>query len=201
MPETKPTPQAEFSDDLLLAALDRAERHQCREGQGVLLVYLKDHLGLPHHSGTTRRMRPQLDRLQDSGLIESFRDHSLNLWKLTGRGRNRLRSARRRGDLEELPESPQHRKWATAQLIATERIDDLEAELWGRIEEAGTMLDEVQTTSSEAWYTLIPKLKDACWRLAAAVYILGEWDEPTDEQPDIDTHPQGDRRNIHTWEE
>lgn len=200
MPETKPTPQAELSDQLLLAALERAERHQCREGEGVLLITLKDHLGLPHHSGSTRRLQPRLDRLQASGLIERVRQHCLTLWKLTNSGHARLKRTRRTGELA-LPESPQHRKWATAQLIASERIADLEADLWGTLEEASTMLDEVRTTSSEAWYELIPKLNDACWRLAAAVYILGEWAEPTDEQPDIDTHPQRDRRNIHTWEE
>lgn len=196
MPANNPT-EGTPSDDLLLAALERAERHGCREGRGVLLANLKEHLGLPHHSGTTIRMRPQLERLQTAGLIERVRRHSLTLWKLTSTGHARLKRARRTGELA-LPESPQHRKWATAQHVAAERITDLQADLRRTLDQAIMLLD-AKTTTSEAWFELIPRLKDACWRFASATYILGDWDEPDDSRPDIDTHPQGDRRNIHAW--
>ncbi len=198
MPETHPTERTP-SDDLLLAALERTERHEQREGKGVLLVHLKDHLGLPHHSGTTRRLHPQLDRLLTSGLIERQREQSRTLWKLTRRGGSRLRRARRTGELV-LPESPQHRKWATAQLIAEERIEELRGELCRALDQAAAML-ETETTTSEEWLALSPQLKDACWRLAVATYTLSEWVEPDDAHADIDPHPQRDRRNIHAWGE
>jgi DNA-binding PadR family transcriptional regulator len=199
MPATHPTSEGTPSDDLLLAALERAERHERRENQGVLLVHLKDHLGLPHHSGSTLRLRPQLDRLQHTGLIERERQQSRTLWKLTPAGRSRLRRARRTGELV-LPDSPQHRKWATAQLIAEERIAELRGELRRTLDQAAAMLEDKATTS-DAWFSLIPKLKTVCQRLATATYILGEWDEPDDSRPDIDPYPHRDRRNIHAWGE
>jgi hypothetical protein len=198
MPKAKPTPAAELSDQLLLAALERAERHQRREGQGVLLATLKDHLGLPHHSGTTVRMRPQLDRLQDTGLIQYGRHGGLKLWKLTDRGRGRLKRARRFGETVALPESPQHRKWATARRMAEEQITQLRADLRRTLDQATTMLD-TETTTSDAWFEMIPRLNDACRRVAIATYTLCEWVEPDDSRPDIDPHPQRDRRNIHAW--
>lgn len=195
MPESKPIPDELPSDEQLLAALQRAERHTCREGQGVLLVILKEHLGLPHHSGSTRRLQPQLDRLQDAGLIERAHHRSLNLWKLTSPGRTRLNSARRAGQLESLPESPQHRMWARAQHVAAERITELESDLRRTLDQAAAMLDTT-TTTSDAWFEIIPRLNNACRRLAAATHILNEWAEPDDSRPDIDRHPQLDRRNI-----
>jgi DNA-binding transcriptional regulator PaaX len=197
MPANKPTPEGTPSDDLLLAALDRAERHQCREGQGVLLVTLKAHLGLPHHSGTTLRLRPQLARLQTAGLIERTRHLRLILWRLTGSGHARLDDARLTDELA-LPESPQHQQWATAQLMAGQRIADLRADMRQTLDEAMAMLDD-PATSSDAWFALVHRLKDACWRLAAATHILNEWAEPNDAHPDIDTHPQRGRRNIQAW--
>jgi DNA-binding PadR family transcriptional regulator len=196
MPATHPT-EGTPSDDLLLAALERAERHERRENQGVLLVHLKDHLDLPRHSGTTVRLRPQLDRLQQDGLIERARRHSLVVWRLTRAGRRQLKRARRTSELA-LPESPQHRKWTTAQHIADERIAELRAELRHMLNRGIAMLDDEPTTS-EAWFALIPRLNDACRRVAIATYTLCEWAEPDDTRPDIDPHPQLDRRNIHAW--
>jgi DNA-binding PadR family transcriptional regulator len=194
-----PNPTSEPSDDLLLAALDRAGRHQRREGRGVLLVALKDHLDLPRHSGTTVRLRPALDRLQGAGLIRYGRHNGLKLWTLTASGHARLNQARQAGTLGSLPESPQHRQWAHARAVATERLPEFRAELRRLLDQAGTMLD-AETANSDAWFDLTDRLHEACWRHAAATYITSEWAEPDDAHPDLDTHRERNRRNIHAWE-
>lgn len=52
------------------AAIERAERHRDSEREiGLTLPTVKEHLGLPHHGGTTRRLRPHLEALQTAGLI------------------------------------------------------------------------------------------------------------------------------------
>lgn len=195
MPASNST--SEPSDDLLLAALDRAERHLRREGRGVLLGILKDHLDLPRHSGTTVRLRPTLDRLQQAGLIQYRRHNGLKLWTLTASGHARLNEAQQAGTLGSLPESPQHRAWAQARLVATERLPEFRADLRRLLDQADAMLDS-ETSGSDAWFELTDRLHEACWRYAAATYITSEWAEPDDAHPDLDTHR--DRRNIHAWD-
>jgi hypothetical protein len=53
MPKSKPTPEDWPSDDLVLAAIDRASRHRGTGDPGETLAKIKRHLDLPHHSGPT----------------------------------------------------------------------------------------------------------------------------------------------------
>src|SRR6204780_6026641 len=55
------------SDALVLAAVERAERHREREGEGVMMSDIAEHLGFVHGSGATRRPRPQIDGLIAGG--------------------------------------------------------------------------------------------------------------------------------------
>ncbi|HTA34500.1 MAG TPA: hypothetical protein VK721_13865 [Solirubrobacteraceae bacterium] len=84
MPETKSADTKLPTDEQLIAAIDRAERHRVRpddlpadsrrpEKPGVWLEIVKEHLGLNRGGWTTRQLRPQLDRLDAAGLIEQVR--------------------------------------------------------------------------------------------------------------------------------
>ena len=91
MPKNKPIPEKPLSDELVLAAIDRATRHQRRDdGMGVLLSRIKEHLGLPGHGWSTRRLLPRLEELQAAGQLTSSRRQSVNLWALTSIGREQL---------------------------------------------------------------------------------------------------------------
>jgi hypothetical protein len=109
------------SDALVLAAVERAERHREREGEGVMMSDIAKHLGFVHGSWTTRRLRPQFDALIADGSLARSRRHGVLVWALTDDGRGRLDRMRRAGEVEELPEAPQHRAWRHTRATAGER--------------------------------------------------------------------------------
>lgn len=82
------------SDDVVLAAVERAERHREREREGVMMSDIAEHLGFVHGSWTTRRLRPQIEAFIAVGLLVRSRRHGIVIWGLTASGR-------RRGVLEE----------------------------------------------------------------------------------------------------
>jgi DNA-binding PadR family transcriptional regulator len=200
MPNPKPTPAVLPSDDLILAALERAILHRGRNEPGESLSSITAHLGLPFHSGTSRRLRPKLKDLEAAGLIRPFRHHSINKWAITPAGQRRLDKLRTSGELHELPESPQHRAWNTARCVATKRITGLRSQVRTMLGEGDELL-RADETSSEAWYDLSDRLRDASQRLASATYCLREWPEPNDSQPDSDSPPPNmrSRRGYHNW--
>lgn len=74
MPAKKPIPE-EISEEQVLAAIDRARRHQRnQDSPGVLRATIKDHLGLSRDGGSTVRLRPTWDALHDAGEIEYTRE-------------------------------------------------------------------------------------------------------------------------------
>ena len=85
------------SDGLVLAAVERAERHREREREGVMLSDIAEHLGFVHGSWTTRRLRPQLDALIAEGSLARSRRHGVVVWALTEAGRGQLERMRRAG--------------------------------------------------------------------------------------------------------
>jgi DNA-binding PadR family transcriptional regulator len=195
MPKKKRIP--DWPDELLLAAIERAECHWSREHDpGVPLRVIKEHLGLPHHGGTTRTLRPRLQTLERSGLTEHLRRHSRDWWTLTANGHTRLDAAR--GEIAPLPEAPQHRRWREAQHAASEQIAEFRGDLRGAVDEALRLLEADHESNSTAWYELSDRLRNACRRLASAIYCLREWPEPDDSHPDIDDPPYGQqgRREI-----
>ncbi len=111
MPAQKATPAEMPSEDLVLAAIDRAYRHRTNQrNPGVLLVDVKEHLGLDRTGASTVRLRPTWENLQTLGLIEQTHQSNRILWRLTDAGHKRLQAGRQTSDLS-LPESPQHRRW------------------------------------------------------------------------------------------
>lgn len=81
------------SDELVLAAIDRAERHRPNERQDVPLWDVAAHLGFVKSGWTTRQLRPQLDALIASGLLAGGRRYGFDVWGLSIVGRSHLRAA------------------------------------------------------------------------------------------------------------
>jgi|CZKG01.1.fsa_nt_gi DNA-binding PadR family transcriptional regulator len=204
MPKKERIPDAPISDDLLLAAIERAERHRGAppDDLGETLAQIKRHLGLPHHGGTTRILRPKLQALQTAGLIETLRRRSKDRWLLTDTGQQRLEALRRDDKLGELPESPQHQHWREAQLAASQRIAGFRGDLRGALDEAINLLEADHETDSATWYALSERLHQAGRLLASAIHCLREWPEPDDSQPDSDDPPyrQRGRRHVRGWD-
>lgn len=177
------------SDALILAAVDRAERHRpphLVEVPGVLFAEVVEHLGLVHSPWTTRRVRPHVERLHEAGLLGRSRRDGSYKWSLMPAGRRRLAAARRKGDLGELPESPQHRAWREAREEAKRRIGGLRDDVQKALRDGDALLDVEHVVGSDAWFDVADRLKQACWRLGSATHCLYEWSEPDDRRVDID---------------
>jgi hypothetical protein len=182
------------SNGLVLAAVERAERHREREGEGVMMSDIAEHLGFVHGSWTTRRLRPQIDALIAEGSLALSRRHGVVVWALTEAGRRQLERMRRAGEVEELPEAPQHRAWRYARAKAGERIDAFRTEAREALDEAAMLLD-AEDPHSDAWFGVAERLQAACWRVGSATYCLREWREPDDARPDVDDRcDTGDER-------
>ena len=191
MPESNCGADGTPSTELLLAAIERAERHSGKDQPGVLLATVKQHLGLPHESWTTRRLRPKLDALEASGLVEQLRRPGLPLRTLTSVVRAQLDAIR-----DELPESPQHQAWREAQAAADERIGGFREGLRRAVDEVRVLLDDGERPSSDAWFEIGERLLHACRRLKSATYCLHEWSEPDDARADT-AEPRGRRPRRH----
>ena len=191
------------SDVLVLAAIDRAERHSSRgrEARGVPVWAVLRHLDVASRSKRAREVRAQLDALEAAGSLERSRRHGAVVWVLTSRGRRRLSRGRRAGRVPALPESPQHRAWREARGLAEHRIDEYRRGVLEAVEHAQGLLDvpapgppvpdtpeAVPGSASDAWLEVGEQLLQACRRLASASYCLWEWREPDDSRADIDDY-------------
>ena len=74
------------SDAVVLAAIDRAERHRGGTGEGARMSNLAEHLGFVHGPWTARGLRLQLDALVEAGALERVKRQGLVLLVLTGEG-------------------------------------------------------------------------------------------------------------------
>jgi hypothetical protein len=174
------------SDELVLAAVGRAERHRERAGEGVMMSDIAEHLGFVHGSWTTRRLRPQIEAFIEADLLVRSRRHGVVVWGLTSSGRRRVEQTS--GSVG-LPESPQHRVWRHARALAAERIDGVCEQASGVLEEAMDALDS-DGVRSDAWFALAERLQSACWQLGSVTYCLSEWPEPDDASADVDDHTE-----------
>lgn len=184
------------SDALVLAAAERAERHQPRSGPGVMLGDVFAHMGFIYNGAATRQLRPRLDALLSAGALEQTRRHGIKLWVLRSTGRRRLAQARRKGEAAELPESPQHRKWRHSRTTAGEQIEGYREELRALIDEAGTLLGAGMQAHSDSWFCLAKRLPVPATNIGAAIYCLTEWPEPDDARSDIDDYSDPDDSNL-----
>jgi hypothetical protein len=191
-------PEGPLLDGLILAALERAERHSRRDEPGVLYAMVVDHLGLKMGSATGRSMRPRFRELEASRLMRSFKRHGSVVYTFTAKGRKRLDAARRAGEVEELPESPQHRAWREARDGSETRIGEFRAALQTLLDEAAALLVD-DAAPSESWFVRGERLQRACVWMGSATYCLREWSEPDDARADVDDGTRRGRRNPGLW--
>ncbi len=194
MPKTDASP---LRDELVLAALERAQHHQrLPERPGVLVSVVKEHLGLSRH---TKRLQPVWDRLHTRGLVEATAHQGLTLWRLTSAGKRRLTIARRESPIR-LPEAPQHRRWREASAAAGECLPHFRDELERALDLARLLLDGTdRAVTSEDWFALSEHLREAAWRVGSATYCAGEWAEPDDAAADVEISVEHGRRDVQRW--
>jgi DNA-binding XRE family transcriptional regulator len=191
------------SDVLVLAAIDRAERHsgRGRDTQAVPVWSVLKHLDVASRTKRAREVRVRLDGLVVAGSLECGRRHGVPVWALTSRGRRRLSRARRAGRVPVLPESPQHRAWREARGLAGQRIGEFRLGVMEAVEHAQELLDVptpgapvlegpdvARGPGSDEWFELGEELRRACRRLGSASYCLWEWREPEDARADVDDY-------------
>jgi hypothetical protein len=195
---------AAVADPLVLAAVERAERHG-REWNPHWIV--AEHLGFESSRATARRLRPRLESLAEAGLLEQKREQGRDLWRLTARGRRLLTLARRRGKLGELPESPRHREWRQAREAAADRIDEIRQLVASVLAEAAAACAQPEVVRSDEWLALSERLQWAFWLIGSATYCLREWPEPDEEAAAVEADApdrltgRPSRRSVHEWEE
>jgi hypothetical protein len=217
-PHLRAKPAELPSDELVLAAVERAARHRARDTPAVPVWAIFDHLSVPPHSAAARHVRSRLGVLYAAGWLERLRRHGVPMWALTSAGLRRLRRARRAGSVTQLPESPQHRAWRGARTAAAQELERFRASLRDRLDQATLMLDAGPPPHSDAWLELAEELQQNCKRVASASHCLHEWIEPDDAHADVDEHLEaGDekldpserarrcarrsgRRNIRLWD-
>jgi len=201
-PPSELGPYKPVSDAVVLAALDRAQRHSTHGyDRGVLWSDLAEHLGFVHSAPTTFKLRPRVSRLRAASLVEHRKASGFTLWRLTSDGRKQLAKARQKREDLTLPEAPQHRLWREAQATAAERIDGLRAQMRGTLSQASKLLDS-DGGDSDAWFDLRSRFVSRCERLGAATYSLREWREPDEGHADLDDTSErhsDSRRNL-SWQ-
>ncbi len=107
------------NDGLILAAIDRAHRHQRGPVDGVSRWDVVEHLGARRRSKTTRVVTRKLQEFTEERVLERHKQHGMLFWRLTALGR-RLVSA---DAAAELPESPQHRRWREQHQAAPRHLE------------------------------------------------------------------------------
>lgn len=190
MPDPDPSPRPSSpeppSDELLLAAVERAARHRAKDTPAVPAWAILDHLAIPRRSGPARHVRAGLDALHAAGWLDRSRLHGIPTWELTDSGRRHLLWIQRSGEKPPLPESPQHRAWRNATTAAHQEIDRFCGDLRELIQAANLLLDATPPPPSDAWFMLAERLRRACRLVGSASHCMYEWAEPDDAQADVD---------------
>jgi hypothetical protein len=175
------------SRELVLTALARACLHRIGAGPAVPVAAVVEHLGLPRRSAAARSVRARLDDLTREGTVAISRRRGRAVWELTDAGRLSV-AEQRHAYTAALPESPQHRAWRRARIMATLELPRFRASLAADLDEAGRLLDAGEASGSDAWLELGERLARRCRLLGSASHCLYEWAEPSDDRADIDEH-------------
>jgi hypothetical protein len=166
--------------ELILAAVDRARRHRMAGHAGAPVWAILEHLAIPRRGASARAAQTALAKLRSDGMLETTREHGVELWVLAPAVRARLADA-----AAALPESPQHAEWRSARAAAAQEIERFRATLAQRLEEARASLVATPKADSDAWLALGESLQRDCWLLASATHCLYEWAEPDDAVADL----------------
>jgi hypothetical protein len=178
--------RTEPSAELVLAAVERAERHRAGGTAAVPVWTILEHLDVARRSAAARHVRSQLEALCVPGRLECSRRHGVLTWQITDAGRRQLRRARRSDRAPILPESPQHRVWRNAHTSAGQEIERFRAELHDQLRTARLLLDADPRPLSDAWLELAEELSRSCRLVGSASHCLYEWAEPDDAHADVD---------------
>jgi len=141
------------SRELVLTALARACLHRIGAGPAVPVAAVVEHLGLPRRSAAARSVRARLDDLTREGTVAISRRRGRAVWELTDAGRLSV-AEQRHAYTAALPESPQHRAWRRARIMATLELPRFRASLAADLDEAGRLLDAGEASGSDAWLEL-----------------------------------------------
>ncbi|HTZ86506.1 MAG TPA: hypothetical protein VMB05_07545 [Solirubrobacteraceae bacterium] len=181
-PKTSP-PEA-ISDELILAALWRAECHQGYQGAPDWAIL--EQLSLPSRTKKARQVKARLPELAQAGFISQSRRKGIGQWFLTPQARKHLDQTPE--VMLSLPESPQHRRWRDARDAAEYEIEGFYLALRDAVDAATDLLSEPMPPgpSSDAWFELGERLHRACRRLGSASHCLYEWVEPPEDESDRD---------------
>jgi len=187
-------------DMLILAAVQRAERHGPKPPLPHRIVGA--HLGFKNTAPNSRLLLPRLKALRDAGSLASSRKFGKDRWTLSRSGRSRLAAARRKGEVGELPESPQHREWRHAREEAAKRIVGFKEHTRDLVEEADRKLVDAKHPTADELLSLSRRFEWAFWLLGSATYCLHEWPEPDDAKMDSGEHRDRpfSRRSVVFWD-
>jgi hypothetical protein len=182
---------APVADLTVLAAVERAQLQGGGRRTAISPRCLAAHLGFVWHSGTARRLAPQLLALEAAGHLELGGPSGFERrCRLTRRGQNELQGARRaevrEAIVEALPESPQHRTWRHARESAAVGISEFLGLATTEVREAEAALRRPRIGSSGELMQIGNRLQLQLWRLASATHCLREWPEPNERRPDFD---------------
>jgi hypothetical protein len=174
------------SDELLLAAVERAGRHRGMDAPAIPVWTILEHLDIARRSADARRVRARLDVMSDGDWLVCARRHGVPTWQLSEQGRHRLRRAARSDVGPALPESPQHRAWRNARISAGQEIERFHTDLLEQLSTATTLLAADHRPHSDTWFELAEMLSRTCRLMGSASHCLYEWPEPDDARPDVD---------------
>jgi hypothetical protein len=207
--ESRPAPET------VLAAIERARRHDPRGVSSIASWTILEHLHVPRRSAGARHVAVVLRELRTDGALTRERRAGVVTWALTETGERRLAQIVEAS----LPESPQHQAWRNARTAAGEEIARFRDGLQTTLQDAAALLDAPTPPHSDAWLALGERLRAASWRVASASHCLYEWDEPDDAHADADDRAGPDderldevelarrrtlrtgRRNVRLWDE
>jgi hypothetical protein len=196
-------PYTEVADTLIFAAVERAVLHE--QEDEVSTSALTAHLGFRWEPDTNRPLWSRLEGLRRAGLLTVIERRGEPFWSLTDVGRERLASARGAGEVDDLPESPQHRAWRHARAKAAVRVGGFRSDMHDVLREAGDLIGQDRPVTSRECFELSERLRLASWRFASATYCLTEWLEPGDDRPDEDEDedpgPRPGRRATWAWDQ
>lgn len=185
------------SDELVLAAVDRAQRHRPTPDSGEpTLSAIAAHLGMTWGPVASRRLRPLVERLtHERGWLQHSHRTGQERWALSDAGADRL--ARAAGVLDELPESPRHREWRAARAHAEARIEELRGELGELLAKVNGLLDASDPVPSEEWLAYAEPMRALIEAVGMATFCVHELAEPDDNASDH--HDRAPRGSRYTW--
>jgi hypothetical protein len=198
------TPAAELGrfhpvcENLVLAACERAQRHETASAAPVTLRRIGLHLGFTACAHTTRHLGPLVRALEQAGALERSRAYGGERLGLTPAGRRRLVRARAAGEQLTLAEAPQHREWRQKHTTAVEGIEGYRERIREALREAVELLDE-HGSDSEAWRAMAKRLHARAQLLSSAIYCAREWPEPDDAYRDVEENRTLDDRRRLLW--